>query len=144
MALLGCFGAFSYGSARVDYLPYGGELGTGGYFPFASQQSEYSVTQADVPDLVATRIFPAAAEPAIPVVITAIQQLPGIALKGIVELEGTLRGVLAGDAGEYVTLGAGERFLDATVLSVSSDRVLLSRGDGSEVMLLLRGAGELP
>ena len=144
-ALVGFFGAILYGSAQADYLAYNGELGSAGYFPYASQEPENSsAPQPQVPDLIATSLFPSAIAPAAPVVVAVPQALPGIALKGIVDLGGAPKGILAGEAGEYATVGAGEVFLDATVLSVSSDSLLLSRRDGSETKLLLRGAGELP
>lgn len=144
-ALAGCFGAISYGSARTDYLAYEGELGSTGYFPHASQEPEHSsATQFQVPDLVATSLFPSAIAPVAPVVVAPPQALPGIVLKGIVDLGGAPKGILAGETGEYATVGAGEAFLDARVLSVSADSLVLSRRDGSETKLLLRGAGELP
>lgn len=144
-AVVGCFGAISYGSAQADYLAYDGRLGSAGHFPYASHELEHSTANLiQIPDLVATSLFPSAIVPVAPVAIAAPQALPGILLKGIVDLGGAPKGILAGETGEYATVGAGEVFLDATVLSVSADRVLLSRRDGSETKLLLRGAGELP
>ena len=94
--------------------------------------------------MAATSIFPSALVPVTPDAVIVDLPLPAIALKGVVELEGATKAILAGEAGEYATLGVGETFLDATVLSLTSDGALLSRRDGSEVKLLLRGAGELP
>lgn len=145
IALLGCFGAISYGSAGVDYLPYRGQLGSAGHFPFMSQEPEQlSTALVQIPDLAATSIFPSALVPVTPDAVIVDLPLPALALKGIVELEGATKAILAGEAGEYATIGVGETFLDATVLSLTSDGALLSRRDGSEVKLLLRGAGELP
>lgn len=143
--LLFVAGVLSYGPAVPRYLPYDGVLGTLGDLPAAEQAivpvaGQFETVSAARP----TSIFPSKVDPVLPV--SAAQEMPPVRvlLKGVVDVGGSRKGVLATDGGQYAVVGAGDTFGSVEILAVSADAVVISKSDGSEEKLLLRGAGELP
>lgn len=143
-AVILTWGAISYGSVQIDFLPYTDGLGERGVFPAVEGGTELSpIATSAPPEIRPTRLFAQNIMPILSAVEAPMQPVERLVLKGIVQTGGQAKGLLTSDAGAFQVVGVGETFLDATVISVSADRVSVVR-NGSEETLVLRGTGELP